>query len=160
MSKPLPETLSAIQRHRLADAATRQTPRRFQLDMRHMTWLINGRTFQMDSVADDEVVRLGDLEVWEFANPGTTMGIAHPMHIHNVQFQVLERSVALPFRRQWESVRRGLVDEGWKDTVLVMPGQTVGILVKFEHYSGLYWYHCHNLEHEGMGMMRNFRIEV
>jgi FtsP/CotA-like multicopper oxidase with cupredoxin domain len=51
------------------------------------------------------------------------------------------------------------VDQGWKDTVLLMPGERVRLLVKFDHYAGLYIYHCHNLEHEDLGMMRNFRIK-
>lgn len=51
------------------------------------------------------------------------------------------------------------VDDGWKDTVLVVPGEKVRILRRFEDYSGLFLRHCHNLEHEDMGMMRNFRVE-
>ena len=49
-------------------------------------------------------------------------------------------------------------DEGWKDTVLVMPGERVRLAMKFERYKGLFLYHCHNLEHESSGMMRNFRV--
>ena len=55
-------------------------------------------------------------------------------------------------------MRDGFVDEGWKDTVLVMPGETVKFLAKFTHYSGMYMYHCHILEHEDMGMMRNLIV--
>jgi FtsP/CotA-like multicopper oxidase with cupredoxin domain len=40
-----------------------------------------------------------------------------------------------------------------------MPGEAVRVLVKFEQYAGLYLYHCHNLEHEDGGMMRNYRVE-
>ena len=53
----------------------------------------------------------------------------------------------------------GYVDEGWKDTVLLMPGERIRILVKFGDYPGLFLYHCHNLEHEDMGMMRNYLVE-
>jgi FtsP/CotA-like multicopper oxidase with cupredoxin domain len=42
--------------------------------------------------------------------------------------------------------------------VLVMPGDTVRIQVTFTQHPGLYLYHCHLLEHEDMGMMRNFRV--
>jgi FtsP/CotA-like multicopper oxidase with cupredoxin domain len=146
------------------DAVNSRRPRRFDLTM-HMAGLINGRTFEMDSVASDEVVRLGDLEVWEFANLGGGMGMMggsdqpHPMHIHGVQFQVLERSLESGSRQVYNTLSGGFVDSGWKDTVLVMPGETVRILVKFDHYAGLYLYHCHNLEHEDGGMMRNYRVE-
>ena len=50
-------------------------------------------------------------------------------------------------------------DAGWKDTVLLMPGERVKFLVRFGDYSGLFLYHCHNLEHEDMGMMRNYLVE-
>jgi FtsP/CotA-like multicopper oxidase with cupredoxin domain len=53
----------------------------------------------------------------------------------------------------------GLVDEGWKDTFLLRPGELVRIRVRFARHAGLFLYHCHNLEHEDMGMMRNFRVD-
>ena len=134
----------------------RKNPRRFHLVMRHMAWTINGRTFRMQEVAPDEKVRLNTLEVWEFINEGGGMGMMggmnmpHPMHLHGMQFQVLER----------RGVRHeGYVDEGWKDTVLLMPGERIRLLVRFGDYPGLFLYHCHNLEHEDMGMMRNYLIE-
>lgn len=84
--------------------------------------------------------------------------MAHPMHLHGVQFQVVERQIAEAQRAGWETVKDGYVDEGWKDTVLVMPGERVKIAVRFADYRGLYVYHCHNLEHEDMGMMRNYLV--
>lgn len=62
--------------------------------------------------------------------------------------------------RVWESVRHGYVDEGWKDTVLLMPGERVKALLKFEHYPGLFLYHCHILEHEDNGLMRNYLVRA
>lgn len=53
----------------------------------------------------------------------------------------------------------GGVDEGWKDTVLVMPGERIKLLMAFRDYPGTFVYHCHNLEHEDAGMMRNYRVE-
>jgi len=52
------------------------------------------------------------------------------------------------------------VDEGWKDTVPVMPSERVRLLMCFDHYPSLFVYHCHNLKHEDMGMMRNFLIKA
>jgi FtsP/CotA-like multicopper oxidase with cupredoxin domain len=46
-------------------------------------------------------------------------------------------------------------DLGWKDTVLVAPGETVRVLIRYQHYAGPYVHHCHNLEHEDNGMMQN-----
>jgi FtsP/CotA-like multicopper oxidase with cupredoxin domain len=152
----LPQRLSTINRYRYSQAVNREYPRRFHLVMRHMTWTINGRTFRMREVANDEKVHLNTLEVWDFINEAGGMGMMggmdmpHPMHIHGMQFQVLER----------RGVRHeGYVDEGWKDTVLLMPGERIRLLVRFGDYPGLFLYHCHNLEHEDMGMMRNYLVD-
>ncbi len=166
---PLPAQLSIIARHRAEDAVNRNNPRSFTLAMQGMTHTINGRVFEMDSVACDEIVQLGDLEIWEFANlegggGGMGMGMMnmqmpHPMHIHGVQFQVLGRELALGNESMYQELSAGFVDDGWKDTVLVMPGEKVQVLVRFENYAGTFLYHCHNLEHEDAGMMRNYKIE-
>jgi FtsP/CotA-like multicopper oxidase with cupredoxin domain len=167
---PLPANLSNITRHRAEDAVNQNSPRLFTLAMQGMTHTINGRVFEMDSVAQDEIVRLGDLEIWEFANleggGGGGMGMSmmnmqmpHPMHIHTVQFQVLGRELVQGNKSTYQELSAGFVDDGWKDTVLVMPGEKVQVLVRFENYAGTFLYHCHNLEHEDAGMMRNYKIE-
>jgi FtsP/CotA-like multicopper oxidase with cupredoxin domain len=157
----LPERLSAIERLRADEAANAENPYQIALLMQQMTWTLNGRTFDMHGVAQEEQVQLGDLVLWEFANlPGQGMMadfMAHPMHIHGVQFQVVEREVDPNYRAGWESVRAGYMDEGWKDTVLVMPGERVRVIMRFTQ-PGLFLYHCHNLEHEDMGMMRNYLV--
>jgi len=152
----LPQRLSTIKRYDPADAVNREYPKRFHLVMRHMAWTINGRTFRMEDVAAEERVALNSLEIWEFINEGGGMGMMggmdmpHPIHLHGMQFQVLQRQGV---------THEGYVDDGWKDTVLLMPGERVRLLVRFGDYPGLYLYHCHNLEHEDMGMMRNFLVE-
>lgn len=150
----LPKSLVPMDRYSAKDAQNASTPRRFQLAMDRMQGTINGRVFEMEGVARDETVELGALEVWEFSNNSSGMGmmnmaLPHPMHIHGGQFQVLGRSGA---------DNRGYVDEGWKDTVLVQPGERVQVLIRFGPFKGMYLYHCHNLEHEDSGMMRNFVI--
>jgi FtsP/CotA-like multicopper oxidase with cupredoxin domain len=130
----LPPRLSTIKHLRASEAVNADHARRFHLVMRHMNWTINGRTFRMEAVANDEKVRMNTLEQWEFTNEGGGMGMMgmmnmpHPIH-------------------------------GWKDTVLLMPGERIKLLVRFEDYAGLFLYHCHNLEHEDMGMMRNYLVE-
>jgi FtsP/CotA-like multicopper oxidase with cupredoxin domain len=168
---PLPQQLLPVSGYSATDAVNRNRPRTFTLAMQGMTPTINGRTYEMDVVASDEIVRLGDLEIWEFYNqPGgmggmgmgggmMNMALPHPMHLHGVQFQVIERNPDTGFSAQYDQVSAGFVSEGWKDTVLVMPGERVRILVRFEDYAGTYLYHCHNLEHEDAGMMRNYRVE-
>jgi FtsP/CotA-like multicopper oxidase with cupredoxin domain len=159
---PLPERLAAIQRYRVEDAVNRQNPRVFEVAMRGMgAWTINGRSFEMEGYASDESVKLNTLEMWEFDNQTNSMGaMAHPMHIHGVQFQVLDRGVAPQFESVWETVRAGYIDEGWKDTVLLWPGERVRLLIRFDDFPGLFMYHCHNLEHEDQGLMRNYMIRA
>jgi len=161
--QPLPETLSVVPRYNLQDAVNPATPRSFTLQLQQQPpyWLLNGRTFDMKAVASNEIVKLNTLEVWEFDNQagsGGMMETAHPMHLHEVQFQVIERTVRPDMAATHDQVSAGFTDEGWKDTVLVMPGEKIKFLAKFENYTGLYLYHCHNLEHEDQGMMRNYRI--
>jgi suppressor of ftsI len=74
----------------------------------------------------------------------------HPFHVHGGQFQVVRREGV---------THAGYVDAGWKDTILVMPGETATFLMRAPDYEGTYLYHCHNLEHEDAGMMRNFRVD-
>lgn len=107
---------------------------------------INGKVFEMDRV--DETVQANTTEIWEFDN---LMGDEiHPMHIHGVQFQVLSRTGG----------RGNLIatEKGWKDTALLMPGEKVRVIMTFPAYTGVFVFHCHNLEHEDDGMMLNYRI--
>jgi FtsP/CotA-like multicopper oxidase with cupredoxin domain len=90
---------------------------------------------------------------------GGGMQMPHPFHIHHLQFNILERDISGMDSRIWNSVKDGFIDEGWQDTVLLMPGMKVKLIMRFEDFKGLFLYHCHNLEHEDMGMMRNFKIE-
>jgi FtsP/CotA-like multicopper oxidase with cupredoxin domain len=119
-----------------------------------MTWTINGRVYEMEAVADDEMVYRDETMAWEWINNSP---IPHPMHIHNVQFQVVQRTPPSALT-SYSTINQGLVDSGWKDTVLVWPGERVKVAMKFDSYTGMYMYHCHILEHEDMTMMRNYMI--
>lgn len=130
--------------------------RRVELTFQRMLWLLGGRTFDLQDVAPEENVAAGSTHIWELVNRTNPMGVeaAHPIHLHGRQFRVLDRTRG----RSGNTLREGLVDGGWHDTVLVLPGETVRVQVTFSGHPGLYLYHCHILEHEDMGMMRNFRI--
>ncbi len=128
-------------------------PRPFTLDMSTMTWTINGRVFEMMECADDEMVYCDETMAWEWINNSP---IPHPMHMHNVQFQVVKRTPSSV--SSYGTINQGLVDTGWKDTVLVWPGERVKIAMTFGPHMGMYMYHCHILEHEDMTMMRNYMI--
>ena len=103
----------------------------------------------LTGLTNPQVIRTA--EVWEVMNAGP-MPMPHPVHIHGLQFRVLDRSGSPA------DLKEGYVDSGWKDTVLLMPGERARLLLRFEDFSGLYLYHCHNLEHEDLGMMRNYRV--
>ena len=151
----LPPVLSDIGPFRQDAADNLSSPKQFFLTMNHMQWSINGRIFEMENVAEDEIVRLGSKEIWEFHNTGGgmmhMMNMPHPIHLHGKQFRVVERRGV---------AHQGYVDEGWKDTVLLMPGERIKILVAVDDYPGMFLYHCHNLEHEDMGMMRNYFVKA
>lgn len=90
---------------------------------------------------------------------GMNLSMAHPIHLHGQQYQVLSRKIGPMGSKGYETVKDGFIDSGWKDTVLVMPGEEVEIAKPFQDFKGLFLYHCHNLEHENLGMMRQFLVE-
>jgi FtsP/CotA-like multicopper oxidase with cupredoxin domain len=114
----------------------------------------------MDTVTENPAV--GATEVWEFYN-GTVD--AHPMHIHEVLFQVVNRqAILVDEANQTFQVVPGSTptppepwERGFKDTVLAYPGQVTRVRMKFE-VAGQYVWHCHIVEHEDNEMMRPYRI--
>ena len=141
---PLPARLSELGRPDVTAELPRRTFRFSSMMMRHA---INGREFELERV--DEVVPRGQPEVWSIINES---GLPHPVHVHAGQFRVVARRGGRDRVMPWE---RGL-----KDTVLVFPGERVDLRVQFDDYPGLFLLHCHNLEHEDMGMMANFEVEA
>jgi blue copper oxidase len=107
---------------------------------------MNNQTFDMDVVND--TVHLNTTEVWTLINKTL---IAHPFHIHDIQFNIIESNGLPPVPSE----------AGWKDVVLVMPGDTVKFITKFETFADdmtPYMYHCHLLHHEDDGMMGSFIV--
>ncbi len=107
---------------------------------------IDGVQFDMEVI--NITCQLNDVEVWTITNQ--TM-VAHPFHIHDIQFNVINFNGNTPPPDQ----------EGWKDVVLVMPQQSVSFITKFETFADPevpYMYHCHLLHHEDEGMMGSFRV--
>jgi len=121
-------------------------------------WLINGLGW--DDIT--EYPELDTVEIWRFINDS---GVSHPMHMHLVFFQVLERQ-GFTVGAGGEIIPVGdpspsqAHESGWKDTVMVHPGEMVRVIMRFEDYAGRYAYHCHILEHEDHEMMRQFQTIV
>jgi FtsP/CotA-like multicopper oxidase with cupredoxin domain len=156
----LPATLANIVPYQLQNAVNANNPRVFPISMQMMVgFTLNGAPFQMTGVAANEIVQRDTLELVRITNTSGMMQVAHPIHFHGRQFQIHARSVTPGGQAGWQQLVPGCVDAGWKDTVLVMPGETVDLLVRYSKHTGLFLYHCHNLAHEDDGMMRNFRID-
>ena len=155
----LPSRLSRISPPNPRLAVNSTHPKVFNDTMRAMRWGINGKSFEMLGVTRLETVKLGTYEIWEFRNDSPAM-MAHAMHVLGRQFRVLDRSIDPDFAHARDTVKAGYLDEGWKDTVLVMPGERVRILLHFADFPGLFIYQCHMLEHADHGLMRNYLIQA
>jgi blue copper oxidase len=106
----------------------------------------NQKLFKMDSI--NEKIILNSKEIWTIHNK--TM-VAHPFHIHDVTFNVLDINGIPP----------PAYIKGKKDVVLVMPGDSVRFITEFKDFSNdtvPYMYHCHVLHHEDDGMMGSFIV--
>ena len=126
----------------------------------------NTETAAMTALGWHEAVtenpQVGDTEVWEFYN---ATGDAHPMHIHEVLFQVVDRQDVI-VDEESGTVRVDDTakpsppepwEDGWKDTVIAYPGQVTRMRMKFTNAGQFVW-HCHIVEHEDNEMMRPYRI--
>jgi bilirubin oxidase len=107
---------------------------------------ING--FHFDMMVVNDTVHLNDIEKWRVTN---NTGIAHPFHIHDMHFYLLNKNGAAVPKSEM----------GKKDVVLVLPNQYVEFVTKFEDFANdtvPYMYHCHLLHHEDDGMMGSFIV--
>jgi hypothetical protein len=124
--------------------------RHFRFERDNSSWTINGLTWE-DVINSDyqEVVAdpaLDDVEIWELENKSG--GWFHPVHIHLVDFRVLDRNGKPP----------EAYEQGPKDVVYVGENETVRVIMRFDHHEGRYMMHCHNLVHEDHDMMVQFRV--
>lgn len=112
-----------------------------------------GVPFSFDSTTYDpyvinQVVRLGDIEIWQLIN---RTFLAHPFHIHETQFIVLPKNGVPP----------NIYEQGLKDVILVPAFDTVRFITQFVDFADStmpYMYHCHNMAHEDGGMMAQFIV--
>jgi spore coat protein A len=106
---------------------------------------------------------LDSVEIWELLN---FTDDSHPIHLHMVRFQILDRRRFEPetyyhggtIQYIGPVVPPAANEAGWKDTVQAHPGMVTRIIVKFEGYAGRYVWHCHILEHEDNEMMRPYDV--
>ncbi len=154
---PLPASLRPIERLQPAAAAvTRDLVLKSSGDACGKTkWLINNLGWSTIT----EYPQLDTIEIWRFINDS---GVSHPMHLHLVQFQILDRD-GFTKGPGGEIVPNGTPqappaeESGWKDTAMVGPNEILRVIARFEKYKGRFAYHCHILEHEDHEMMRQFQ---
>jgi FtsP/CotA-like multicopper oxidase with cupredoxin domain len=109
----------------------------------------NGST-RMINVTENPTV--GAIEDWDIYN---FTADAHPIHLHLVRFEVINRAMipgwepVNPIVQPWEN--------GFKDTVISYPGEITTVRAKFD-IAGLYVWHCHIVEHEDNEMMRPYVV--
>jgi FtsP/CotA-like multicopper oxidase with cupredoxin domain len=113
-------------------------------------WKINGKSWVDVVESDYKLVladpELNDVEIWEIENKSG--GWFHPVHIHLIDFQVIDRNGKPPFA----------YERGPKDVVYVGENEKVRVMMRFEHQRGYYMVHCHNLPHEDHDMMQQFSV--
>ena len=158
----IPSFLSYIPRYQACEATT---IRDITLDVtrdsfNRLKFLLSNQEF-MDGIAEKPL--LNDVEMWRIINQG--IGV-HPIHIHLIQFQILDRipfdtaaftqTGQLRFTGQPQLPSPG--EMGWKDTIQALPGFVTRLIMRFGPYTGRYVYHCHILEHEDNDMMRPFEV--
>jgi len=159
----LPATLRPITRTPESAATVTRTITLTELDNQHgdtMIMVLNKTRWHQPVT---ETPKLGATEIWEFVNLTED---THPMHLHLVRFQILDRRVFDDYAFRMTNTRRYLNEAtppephelGWKDVVQCPPTQITRIIVKFDGYAGRYLYHCHILEHEANDMMRPFEV--
>ena len=175
-SPKLPEQLVPMHRLTTQNIANPSKTLPIAIGMRRMEFQLNGRTFEMDNYMDIEKIPVNTIQKIHISHDKQLMGrmggggmggrmggmgmmgnMPHPIHLHGEQFQILSRKQTKQ-SNSYDTIKKGFVSNGWKDTVLVMPGEEIEILKPFRDYKGVFLYHCHNLEHEDMGMMRNFYV--
>ena len=134
--------------------------------LNHRSWITpktdnKGLPFWDYQITDQ--VLANTMEEWDLVN---TSILPHPFHVHDVQFQILDRR---PFDVDHfnetgeivytgDAVPPGINEMGWKDVVRSDRRFVTRIVMKFGSTTGYYVYHCHILEHEDMDMMTPFQI--
>ncbi|SPE41933.1 Spore coat protein A (fragment) [Candidatus Sulfopaludibacter sp. SbA3] len=159
----VPKVLRPIRRIQQSEAAvTRNLSMEEFMDRRGvpLRMLLNGAHWDMPVT---EKPALGSVEIWNLIN---LTDDSHPIHLHLVRFQLLERRAIDPlvYRSSRELMFRGPAippspsEAGWKDTIRAEPRMVTSIIVPFDGYVGQFVWHCHVLEHEDNEMMRPYQV--
>lgn len=140
----VPATLRPFTRIPESSATVKRT---FTLEQSYQNgrnlWTINNKLY--DPARIDATPRLNATEVWTFENRS---GESHPIHIHDIEWQILDINGSKPPSG----------DDGWKDVFLVPAWGKLRVIGTFTDNIGGYVSHCHKLEHEDHAMMFSFQV--
>ena len=163
---PIPKALRPIPRIPESEAirTRRMTLNQYDGDDGDPMVMLLNRKHWVDPVT--EVVQLDSTEIWELVN---LTDDTHPIHLHLVRFQILDRQpIAVEdfllgdeegqLHPTGPAVPPPPHELGWKDVVQCPPGTVTRILIPFHGYVGRYLWHCHILEHEANDMMRPYDV--
>lgn len=138
----IPAKLGILTSRAALESRSTQT-RTFRFGRNGQRWTINNQTWNLQRV--DANPQQCDTEIWQLVNTG---GWTHPVHIHLIDFQIIDRNGLPP--KPYE--------RGWKDVVLLSDLETVRVVARFGPHKGKYMMHCHNLVHEDHDMMNQFEV--
>ena len=162
-TRALPQRLRPVPKIPESAAVKTRTLSLVEIDdlvQRPVTMLLNNVHWSMP-VTENPV--LDSTEIWSLLN---TTDDAHPIHLHLVRFQILDRR-SFDVAAYWTTGQVKYMgtavppepgEAGWKDTVRADPGMVTRIITRFEGFTGRYVWHCHILEHEDNEMMRPFDV--
>lgn len=144
-SSNVPDTLREID---MPQTSSNKIDHQFRFHRTNSEWRINGIGFA--DVANRVLAKVprGTVEIWELEN--SSGGWTHPIHVHLVDFLVLDRvggRGVMPYEKA-----------GLKDVVWLGRGETVRVAAVYAPWDGLYMFHCHNLIHEDQDMMAAFNV--
>jgi spore coat protein A, manganese oxidase len=145
----IPETLVTHPALELQPAQAVRT-RHLRFERQGGEWTINRETWEEVIASNFQHAianpGLNDVEIWELENKSG--GWFHPIHLHLVNFKILDRNGSAPFP----------YENGPKDVVYLGENETVRLITRFGPFQGRYMLHCHNVPHEDHAMMSQFRI--
>ncbi|MCM3588385.1 multicopper oxidase [Mesobacillus maritimus] len=154
----IPTTLSCLERLDPNNVPVRPNKLVERIEAGRLKLLLND--MEWNDLPITETPYNGTVEVWELYN---LTADTHPIHLHLVQFQILNRAPITIDNNGividvGDPVDPAPNERGWKDTVRANPNEVTRIIARFGPFTGIYPWHCHILEHEDHEMMRPYEV--
>jgi spore coat protein A, manganese oxidase len=135
---------STLRPYSIIPASSAVRTREFRYERSNGEWVINGKVWDINRI--DANPQVGDVEIWRLYN--NSGGWFHPIHIHLIDCQMLDRNGRPPF----------VYERGFKDVFYVGENESVRVIGRYGPHTGKYMSHCHNSVHEDFDMMNQFQV--